>query len=276
MLFSIIKLIRPQQYIKNGFIFLPFFFSLQPLTMTATIDLLVAFISFSFIASSVYIFNDQVDVERDRVHPVKKYRPLAAGDISIKLAVVIGVLLVTIGLWLSISQQTTWLILLYLFLNFLYSLKLKHIAIIDVFIIASGFVIRLFVGAIVSYVTLSSWIVIMTFLLALFLAVSKRKGDLIKLTNHDSRPVLDQYNQEFLSVCMAIMASVVIVAYVMYSVSPDVIQHTGSNYVYITGVFVLFGILRYLKIILFDQTSGNPQMAVCCQPNDFVCYYRFI
>ena len=258
MLLTIIQLIRPQQYVKNGFIFLPFFFSLQTLTSAIALDLILAFFSFSFIASTVYIFNDAIDINRDRAHPSKKNRPLAAGTISVKQAGLVGLVLLFFGLGLSFQQQTIWLVSFYLILNFFYSIKLKHIAIVDVFIIASGFVIRLFVGALVADVILSTWIVIMTFLLALFLAISKRKGDLLKLENHDSRPVLDDYNQEYLNVCMSIMASVVIVAYIMYSLYPMVLDHTGSNYVYVTSVFVLFGILRYLKIILFDQTSGNP------------------
>ena len=148
---------------------------------------------------------------------------------------------------------------IYISLNILYSLKLKHIPIIDCFIIAFGFIIRLVIGASVSHVELSMWIVIMTFLLALFLAFSKRKGDLSNVdVDSTARPVLVEYNQEFLNVCMAIMGSVVIVAYIMYTTSPTVIAATNSNYIYTTSIFVVYGILRYLKITCFDQTTASP------------------
>lgn len=256
---SVIRLLRPHQYIKNLFIFLPLFFGLKGFNGYLIGQLVVAFIAFSSVASAIYIFNDRIDIKRDRAHPIKKHRPLASGKVSIKAASVLGIGLVCVGLGIAYIQSVWVPFLLYICLNIAYSLKLKHIPIIDVFIISIGFVIRLLIGASVSQVELSMWIVIMTFLLALFLAFSKRKGDLVNLNGQSqARPVLDAYSQEFLSICMAIMGSVVIVAYIMYTTSATVIAYTQSNYVYATSIFVVFGILRYLKITFFDQTTGSP------------------
>ncbi|MEK9728104.1 MAG: UbiA prenyltransferase family protein [Candidatus Margulisiibacteriota bacterium] len=259
MIESVITLLRPYQYIKNFFIFLPFFFGLKGFNVNLIYQLVFTFIAFSSVASAIYIFNDIIDIKHDRAHPIKKHRPLASGQLSIKVATILGIGLICFGLFIACIQNVWFSFLLYICLNILYSLKLKHIPIIDVFIIAIGFVIRLVIGSSVSNVELSMWIVIMTFLLALFLAFSKRKGDLVNLNGQSqARPVLDEYTQEFLSICMAIMGSVVIVAYIMYTTSATVIAYTNSNYVYATSIFVVFGILRYLKITFYDQTTGNP------------------
>jgi len=254
-----ISLLRPHQYIKNLFIFLPIFFGLKGLEIPLIGQLIITFIAFSSVASAVYILNDLLDIKHDQAHPVKKNRPIASGAVSPRNAVVIGALLALFGLSIAYFQHLTGLFIIYIGLNILYSIKLKHVPIIDVFIISIGFVIRVVVGSVIGQVELSMWIVIMTFLLALFLALSKRKGDIVDLkTNHLARPVLDEYNQEFLSICMAIMAAVVIVSYIMYTTSASVIEYTQSHHVYLTAIFVLFGILRYLKITLFDKNSGNP------------------
>lgn len=259
MLVQYISLLRPHQYIKNLFIFLPIFFGLKGLEIPLIGQLIITFIAFSSVASAVYILNDLLDIKHDQAHPVKKNRPIASGAVSPRNAVVIGALLALFGLSIAYFQHLTGLFIIYIGLNILYSIKLKHVPIIDVFIISIGFVIRVVVGSVIGQVELSMWIVIMTFLLALFLALSKRKGDIVDLkTNHLARPVLDEYNQEFLSICMAIMAAVVIVSYIMYTTSASVIEYTQSHHVYLTAIFVLFGILRYLKITLFDKNSGNP------------------
>jgi len=247
-----LTLLRPHQYVKNLFIFLPTFFGLKGLELPLIGQLIISFIAFSSVASAAYIFNDIIDIKRDQAHPIKKYRPIPAGTISLRTAKLIGTFLLLFGLSIAYFQGLLVLFGLYIGLNILYSLKLKHVPIIDVFVIAIGFVIRLYVGSEIGQVELSMWIVIMTFLLALFLAFSKRKGDIVDLqNNHVARPVLDGYNQEFLSICMGIMAAIVVVSYIMYSTSASVIEYTQSNYVYLTSIFVLFGILRYLKITIF-------------------------
>ena len=209
------------------------------------------------IASGIYIFNDVCDVSHDRLHPVK-HRPIPAGDISPLNALIICIVVLISGLGIAYIHGVLHFFLLYIGLNFLYSIKLKHVSIIDIFIISIGFVIRLMIGASVAHVQLSMWIIIMTFLLALFLALSKRKGDLYKLEGNETRPVLNDYTQDFLSIGMSIMGSVVIVCYLMYSTSPKVINYFGSEYVYVNSIFVLFGIFRYLQITFKDAATDNP------------------
>ena len=171
-------------------------------------------------------------------------------------------LLIAAGLGLAVllNYSAAMLIAAYLLLNISYSLKLKHQPIIDVFIIAIGFVIRLFVGSIICTIELSMWIVMMTFLLALFLALAKRRDDVLIYIKKEkkTRRSVDGYNLEFLNASMVIMASVTIVSYLMYSVTPEIITKFGSDNIYLTVIFVIFGIIRYLQITMVTQNSGSP------------------
>lgn len=263
---AFIKLMRPQQYIKNLFIFLPLFFAMEVTNGVLFANAFVAFIAFSLTASAVYILNDYYDIEEDREHPEKKHRPLASGTISKTQAIVMMGVLATVGFvlmaWLSL--EAVGILATYVGMNIAYSLYLKHVAILDVNIIAIGFVLRLFIGAAVDGIALSMWIVIMTFLLALFMALAKRRDDvLIYLeTGKKMRKVLDGYNLQFLDVSMAIMASVVIVVYTIYTTSAEVIARTHSEYLYLTAFFVILGILRYLQVTFVEKESGSPTKIV--------------
>ena len=174
---NILILIRPHQYVKNFFIFLPLFFAGQILNPALAINALLAFIAFSFSASAIYILNDYYDIAEDRLHPKKKNRPLASGALSKKTAILLMLLLAASGIYLMFTVSTHAMVILtgYILLNIAYSFYLKHVAILDISIIAIGFVLRLFVGAAATGIYLSMWIVIMTFLLALFLALAKRR-----------------------------------------------------------------------------------------------------
>jgi 4-hydroxybenzoate polyprenyltransferase len=262
----VLKLLRFHQYIKNLFIFLPLFFALEITNIDLLLKAFVAFVAFSFTASAIYILNDYFDIEEDKKHPKKKYRPLASGEISKKEAIVIMVILFLFGITIMsfVSFKALIVLLFYVFLNIGYSYYLKHVPIIDVSIIAIGFVLRLFVGAFVTNVYLSMWIVLMTFLLALFLALAKRRDDVLifNKTGKKMRKVIDGYNIDFLNIAMAIMASVVIVAYIMYTTSKEVIEKFHNNYLYISSVFVILGILRYLQISFVYEDSGSPTKIV--------------
>jgi len=266
ILIEIIKLMRPQQYIKNLFIFLPLFFALKITDFTLSLNAFIAFIAFSLTASAIYALNDYHDIEGDKLHPNKRKRPLASGTISKPQAILIILVLFSIGFTLMflLSKQGVFILLAYVVLNIAYSLYLKHIAILDVSIIAIGFVLRLFVGAVVTHIELSMWIVIMTFLLALFMALAKRRDDvLIYLkTGKKMRKVVDGYNLQFLDTAMAIMASVVIVAYTIYTTSPEVVERFHSEYLYVTAFFVILGIMRYLQITFVLEDSGSPTKIV--------------
>jgi len=263
---SLIKLMRPHQYIKNLFIFLPLFFAMKITDSALLVNSIVAFIAFSLVASAIYTLNDYHDIEEDRQHPKKKSRPLASGDISKLQAIVIMVTMGIIGfsLMAMLSFKAMGIMSAYVAMNIAYSLYLKHIAILDVTIIAIGFVLRLFIGSDVTDIPLSMWIVIMTFLLALFMALAKRRDDvLIYLdTGKKMRKVIDGYNLQFLDSAMAIMASVVIVAYTIYTTSPEVVARVHSNYLYLTSLFVILGIMRYLQVAFVLNDSGSPTKIV--------------
>jgi len=256
------NLFRFKQYLKNFFIFLPLFFGVKLFDFNLLIKVFGAFAAFSLITSAVYILNDYFDIEEDKLHPVKKNRSFASGKISKSSAFpVVVILLILGGSFLAIINSTAfWLAASYLILNILYSLKLKHVPIIDLFIISSGFLIRLFIGSAVTGVNLTDWILIMTFLLALFLALSKRRDDVLiyLATGAKTRKAIDGYNIDFLNAAMVIMASVSIVSYIMYTISPEAMYKAHSQWLYLTAIFVIFGILRYLQITMVENESGSP------------------
>lgn len=258
----VLKLLRPKHYIKNLFIFMPLFFAGQFSDLGLLINLFIAFLAFSMCASAIYILNDSRDIAEDRLHPKKRLRPLAAGTISLQTAIIIMILLFAAGVILMgyLSLHALGILGLYVVLNILYSFFLKHISILDVTIIAIGFVLRIFVGAIVTETPLSQWIVIMTFLLALFLALAKRRdGVLIFLeTSQKTRRVIKDYNLKFVEGAMMIMSSVTIVAYILYTTSTEVEQRLNSEYVYLTAIYVILGILRYMQLSLLENNSGSP------------------
>ena len=263
---NIFILIRPHQYVKNLFIFLPLFFVGQITDVDLLFNAFIAFVSFSVTASAIYILNDYQDIEEDRQHPKKKYRPLASGVISKKSAVFFMSIFFILGISLmaTLSLQAVAILGFYITLNIGYSFYLKHIAILDVTIIAIGFALRLFVGSTTTRIPLSMWIVVMTFLLALFLALAKRRDDILIFLETDNkvRKVIDGYNLQLIDGAMMIMASVVIVAYILYTTSVTVVQRLQSEYLYLTTLFVILGIMRYLQITFVEKDSGAPTRIV--------------
>lgn len=263
MLKDYISLLRPHQYIKNLFLFLPAFFSLQIKDPDVLLQTLQAFLAFCCMASAVYILNDYKDQEADRQHPLKKLRPIASGKISPTKAMILMVVLVVLGFLLSFSlgKYVFYLLTAYVFINVLYSFKLKHIAIVDIFIIALGFVIRIGVGAYAAPIPIpsSKWIILMTFLGAIFLALAKRRDDvLLAEKGQKVRKSIDGYNLEFINGAMMIMASVLIVSYISYTISPEIQAKFNSEFLYLTVAFVILGVMRYLQISFVEKKSGNP------------------
>ena len=259
---NLIILARPHQYVKNGFIFLPIFFGLQISDTHLLLNAFIAFAAFSLSASAIYILNDYRDREEDSRHPVKKYRPLASGVVPVKQAFVLMAFLFVAGagLMASLSLQATAILACYFILSIGYSFYLKQVAIVDVSIIAIGFVLRLFIGSAVTGIALSMWIVVITFLLALFLALAKRRDDVLIFleTGEKMRKTVDGYNLQFLDSVMSIMAAVVIVAYILYTTSAEVTERVGNEYLYITAFFVILGIMRYMQIAFVEKNSGSP------------------
>lgn len=253
---------RPQQYIKNLFIFVPLFFAVKITDTTLLVNTIIAFIAFSLTASAIYTLNDYYDRKEDREHPKKQNRPLASGAINRSQGIIIMSVLFLSGfiLMASLSLQGANILAIYIVMNIAYSLYLKHIAILDIVIIAIGFVLRLVIGSVVTDIPLSRWIVIMTFLFALFIALAKRRDDvLIYLdTGRKMRKVINGYNLQFLDIAIAIMASVIIVSYTVYTTSPEVVARLNSEYLYLTGLFVILGIMRYLQVTFVLKESGSP------------------
>jgi 4-hydroxybenzoate polyprenyltransferase len=258
--------IRVHQYVKNFFIFPPLFFAAKITELELLANSAVAFVAFSLTASAIYTFNDFRDINEDRQHPKKKNRPIASGAISKPQAIMLMAVLFITGfaLMASLSLEAVGILSAYTILNVAYSMKLKHVAILDVAIIATGFVLRLFIGSVVTDIPLSMWIVVITFLLALFMALAKRRDDVLIFedTGQKTRKVIDGYNLQFLDTAMAIMASVVIVAYTIYTTSAEVIARVHSDYLYLTSLFVILGIMRYLQIALVFKDSGSPTKIV--------------
>ena len=259
---SVISLLRPHQYLKNLFIFVPLFFAVKFTNLNLLISDLIIFLAFSFLASAVYIFNDIYDIKEDIKHPQKRNRPLPAKKISIQTAYTIMLCLMIISFSIAFfySKIMILLFLLYLGLNPAYTIKLKHVAILDVTVIAIGFIIRLFVGSYATGISLSMWIILVTFLLAMFLALAKRRDDLLIYldTGKKMRKAIDGYNFEIINNSMVIMATVTIVAYIMYTVSPEIKLYFHSDKIYLTVIFVILGVLRYLQITFLHQKSGSP------------------
>lgn len=259
---KILNIMRIPQYVKNLFIFLPLFFSLQINDLSLLTQVFIAFIAYSLTASAIYIFNDYIDIQEDKKHPTKRFRPLANGDISKKMAITLMALLSISGMLLmsALSLEATIILIIYIILNISYSLKLKHIAVLDVVTIASGFVLRLFVGATVANVDVSMWVTLITFFLALFLALAKRRDDVLIFLNTGKkmRKVIDGYSLPFLDTTISIMGAITIMSYTLYITSSDIIEKFNNQYLYLTTIFVVLGIMRYLQIMLIFLDSGSP------------------
>ena len=263
---NIVILLRPQQWLKNGFIFIPLFFDHKLMDWYCLCSAILAFFAYSFAASAIYCLNDLIDVDADRKHPKKCKRPIAAGVISKAQALLLVALCLGIAFAIAslLEGNAQWKVIgilgVYIVMNIAYCLKLKQMAIVDVFIIAVGFVLRIFVGGFATGVVLSQWIVLMTFLLALFLAFAKRRDDVViyEDTGVLARKNVNRYNLPFMNQVIGVVSSITMVCYIMYTVDPEVIARMGSRYVYLTSVFVLAGIIRYLQLTIVDVKSGSP------------------
>lgn len=266
---SILKIIRPKQWLKNVFVLVPLFFGGSLTDVSDILASLLAFLAFSFTASSIYCLNDIVDVEADRQHPVKCHRPIASGEVTVAQGHLLMGIMAVLGFACAslLGDGATWVFIVlaaYMVLNIAYCLWLKQFAIVDVCIIAMGFVLRLLVGGEATGIALSNWIVLMTFLLTLFLSLAKRRDDVVRMneTGKAPRKNTTRYNLPFINQSITITATVTIVCYIMYTVSPEVEARIGTRHLYLTTVFVILGILRYMQLTLVDNRSGDPTKAM--------------
>jgi decaprenyl-phosphate phosphoribosyltransferase len=259
---AIIRLLRIKQWVKNLFLFIPTFFAGNFFDVAELGLLLVGAFAFSLVASGIYVLNDYKDREVDKLHPKKKTRPIASGEVSEKTAQILMSILLLTGLALSFFIEILffYLLLTYVVVNIAYSLGLKNIAIVDIFIVASGFLLRVYSGGVIAGVQVTDWLAIMILLLALFLVTAKRRDDLVirSETGEFVRKASKSYNLEFINSCLTLLSAVIIVAYIMYTVSPAVTDRFKSTHLFMTTVFVIAGIMRYLQITFVEQDSGNP------------------
>lgn len=256
-----LELIRIKHWIKNLLIFAPLFFSLQ-INEKNIIDCFIAFFAFSFMASSVYIRNDIADIKFDASHVQKRNRPMASGRIDITNAWIIFFILfifsTLISIWLS--SNLFYVIGLYFVLNLLYSNGLKNIPIIDVMIVATGFVLRILAGAAVISVAVSQWIILCTFFGALFLGFSKRKSEINNLKENDygSRSVLSFYEHNFINQLIGTTSGITIMCYALYTIDASTIGHFKTKGLIYTIPFVVFGIFRYFQIVYVKSSGEDP------------------
>jgi prenyltransferase, ubiA family len=258
-------LIRPQQWIKNGFVLIPMFFGGRLLNADDVIASVVTFFAFSFAASAIYCFNDIVDVDADRRHPVKCHRPIASGAVSVPTAYALMAVLALLSALLLFflpqrAGETAGIVAFYFLLNMAYCIWLKRHAIIDVCTVAFGFVLRILAGGMACDVAVSNWLVLMTFLLALFLSFAKRRDDVLHMneTGEPPRRNTIRYNLTFVNQAITVTGTVTLVCYIMYTVSPEVVSRFHAPYLYLTSIFVLVGLLRYMQLTVVDEVSGDP------------------
>lgn len=254
--------LRPKQWIKNLFIFLPLIFGKRLFVSPYDARTVIAFFLFSLTAGVVYLINDIIDVEKDRLHPVKKLRPIASGKISIKQAQITASILGILCFFFSYILNPTFglVIVAYFVFNLLYTKILKDVVIIDVFCIGGFFLLRIIAGSIVAQVEMSHWIIFMTVLLALFLGFNKRRQELQMLKGQAviHRCVLSQYSPYFIDQMIAVITSSIVVVYILYTVDSRTIAFFGTEHLIYTIPFVYYGIFRYLYLILKDEVDGDP------------------
>ena len=260
--------LRPKQWVKNLFVAGPLLFSRQAGDLSTDIRVGIAFVAFCLASSAAYVLNDLFDYESDRQHPVKRFRPIAAGELSKGAARLIAAVMTAGAIAAALPLGTTFAAILgaYIALNAAYSLGLKHVVIVDVMMIGGGFVLRVLGGAAAVSVAPSHWLVLCTILLSVFLAFTKRRSELTTLEDRaaDHRKVLDSYSPGFLDQMISVVTATTLMCYILYSVDPLTVEHTagGSHGLLLTVPFVMYGIFRYLYVVYHREQGDNPTLAV--------------
>jgi 4-hydroxybenzoate polyprenyltransferase len=274
---AITALIRPRQWVKNIFVFAPLFFSPSLANNSAAESVTLIFISFCLTASGVYCFNDFWDREADKHHPKKKERPVAAGLIPPPVALGLYICLSTSGLALAFAAtQGGWTLLAYFILTSLYTFILKRIAIVDVLTIALGFVLRVHAGAAAAEVQPTVWILVCTGMLALFIALTKRRDDLTQELDTAHRESLNGYSVAFLDAAFIMVSTALVVSYVVFTTDADAMSRLGSEELYLTIPFVIASILRHLQLTIVFKKSGTPTELVTSDPFLVICVLGWV
>ena len=262
----LIHAMRPREWVKNVFVLAALVFTKRIFDPSDLLQGGLAFACFCLISGAAYLFNDIRDRENDRQHPLKRHRPIASGALRVSVAALAAVLLALIALigGFYVHPHFGIVLLIYAVLNIAYTLYLKHIVILDVMIIAAGFLLRAIGGAVAIQVAISSWFILCTMLLALFLGFAKRRHELALLEGEASthRRILAEYSPQFLDQIIAIVTAGALVSYALYTMSPEVIEKLGTKYLNLTIPFVIYGMLRYLYLIYKKDGGGNPTSTV--------------
>ncbi len=250
---ELLRALRPRQWTKNFFIFAGLVFSQHLIDAVQVLAVLGAFVVFCMASGCIYLFNDLVDLQRDRLHPLKSQRPLASGRLAVGVArwALAGLLGLTVGLGYLLGLPFLTVILTYLAIQILYSLLLKRIVILDVFCIAAGFVLRVLAGAVVIQVDVSRWLVVCTLMVSLFLGLAKRRHELT-LAGEDAtshREVLAEYSPGLLDQLISVVTAATVLSYTLYTVDPETVAKFGTGNLVLTVPFVLYGVFRYLYLI---------------------------
>jgi len=258
---------RPQQWIKNLFVIAPLIFARELFLAEPDLLALRAFVAFCLTASAVYIVNDIIDLEADRAHPRKRNRPLPSGTISLPAALaLLGVLIAAdvLLIW-GMTDQFILIVATYFFMNLAYSFKLKEVFLLDVFIIAAGFMLRVLGGAYAISVQVSSWIILCTLFISLFLGFAKRRGEIVVMQSMGAAPerkVLHHYRVEVIDQMLTVTAAGTVIAYALYSVAPRTVEIFGTDKLIYTTIFVMYGIFRYMYLIHTTESVENPSAVV--------------
>ncbi|NOT18271.1 MAG: decaprenyl-phosphate phosphoribosyltransferase [Sulfuriferula sp.] len=256
------RLMRPHQWLKNSFVFTGLLFGHAWHDTHLVMQVLAAAVAFSLISSAIYILNDIVDCEQDKLHPVKCRRPLAAGQLSLTSAGVFSVILLMLALGLAYLISMTVLVILlgYALMNLSYSLRLKHVVLLDVFIIAAGFMLRILAGTLGVGIPPSQWLLLCGLMVTLFLGFAKRRAELATLNEGGAvhRKVLAHYSPVLLDKMIGITASGVVMSYSLYTMSPDTIRAHGTANLIYTVPFVLYGVFRYIYLLHKQDGGGDP------------------
>jgi len=265
MLKSILKEMRLHQWIKNTFVLIPLVFDRQLFSIEPLTRVIIGFFLFCFISSSVYLINDIMDVEADRKHPKKKSRPIASGALPISIAIIASIILVSISVvgGFFLARSFLLMLVIYFLINLAYSLRLKHIPLLDVMIIAAGFVLRVAAGvSIIQVERFSPWLYVVTTVLALFFGLGKRRGELatIQLNNNEQRKVLDGYTIPLLDQLITIISATTIISYSLYTFSAPNLP--DNHAMMLTIPFAIYGIFRYLYLIQVKNEGGAPDELV--------------
>lgn len=254
--------LRPEQWIKNLFVFLPLIFGRKLFVFPENIDTLMGFFLLSSASSAAYLINDVIDVERDKLHPVKRLRPVPSGKLASRRAIITAVILgvAAVGLAYLLKKELALVIVMYLTGNMLYSGILKNIVIIDVFCISGFFVLRIAAGSVISDVVMSHWIVIMTALLALFLGFNKRRQEIIMLRKpaFSHQTTVAGYDEYFIDQLISVVTSSIALAYILYTVDARTVMEFGTTHLLYSVPFVYYGIFRYLYLIHIRPEDGDP------------------